>query len=80
MEVLRYGDLGAEESARLDDDGLIRSFAGVVMDVDADVLSPDSTARWSLGLSALPALDGDVLYSSGAANLSFGQGLAQRAP
>ena len=59
MKLLRYGKRGAERPALLDKDGRLRDLSGVIPDVGASTLSPESLARLSeLDPAALPQVTG----------------------
>lgn len=42
MKLARYGAFGAEKPAVIDNDGRLRSLAGIVSDIDAAIMSPAS--------------------------------------
>lgn len=57
MRLTRFGLPGAEKPAILDSDGKRRSLAGVVDDIDASVLSPESLKRLaSVNTADLPSV------------------------
>jgi 2-keto-4-pentenoate hydratase/2-oxohepta-3-ene-1,7-dioic acid hydratase in catechol pathway len=60
MKLLRYGDAGAEQPGIVDDDGALRSLAGIVNDITADVLSESGLGKLGrLDLSTLPLVQGE---------------------
>jgi 2-keto-4-pentenoate hydratase/2-oxohepta-3-ene-1,7-dioic acid hydratase in catechol pathway len=55
MKLLRHGPKGAEKPALLDATGQVRDLSGVLADIDAAALAPESLARLrALNVSALP--------------------------
>jgi 2-keto-4-pentenoate hydratase/2-oxohepta-3-ene-1,7-dioic acid hydratase in catechol pathway len=57
MKLLRHGARGAERPALLDEQGQLRDLSGVIPDITADTLSPDSLRRLQeLDPSTLPVL------------------------
>lgn len=65
MKLLRYGDIGAEKPAMLDDSGSIRDLSAIIEDIDARSLSPDSLARLRAVDSArLPLVEGSPRLGS----------------
>ena len=70
MKLLRYGDAGAEQPGILDDDGALRSLAGVVNDITADVLSESGLGKLGrLDLSTLPLVQGSPRLGPCVANI-----------
>ena len=60
MKLLRYGAPGAEKPGLLDADGKIRDLSGVITDIDAATLAPDSMARLAaLDPASLPVVAGN---------------------
>jgi 2,4-diketo-3-deoxy-L-fuconate hydrolase len=60
MKLLRYGAPGAEKPGLLDADGKIRDLSGVIADIDATTLAPDSMARLAaLDPASLPVVSGN---------------------
>ncbi|MBO6825598.1 MAG: fumarylacetoacetate hydrolase family protein [Sneathiella sp.] len=61
MKLLRYGEQGSEKPAILDDNGVIRSLAGVVGDIEGSILSDEELGKLkALDTSTLPAINADV--------------------
>jgi 2-keto-4-pentenoate hydratase/2-oxohepta-3-ene-1,7-dioic acid hydratase in catechol pathway len=56
MKLLRYGEPGHEVPGLLDEDGKIRSLAGIVDDIDGTTLSSGQLTE--IDVSALPLVDG----------------------
>jgi 2-keto-4-pentenoate hydratase/2-oxohepta-3-ene-1,7-dioic acid hydratase in catechol pathway len=60
MKLLRYGPAGAEKPGMLDQDGAIRSLAGVVRDIDGFALSPASLKMLAgIDPMTLPRVEGN---------------------
>ena len=60
MKLLRYGAPGAEKPGLLDADGKIRDLSGVITDIDAATLAPESMARLAaLDPASLPVVGGN---------------------
>lgn len=58
MRLLRYGLPGCEKPGVLDGNGEIRDLSGIVNDIAADVLLPESLARLAkTDLASLPRVD-----------------------
>ncbi len=61
MKLLRYGEQGSEKPAILDDNGVIRSLAAVVGDIEGSILSDEELGKLkALDASTLPAVNADV--------------------
>lgn len=59
MKLLRYGPKGQEQPGMLDQEGRIRSLAGVVDDIDGSALAPPSLERLrALDIGSLPLVEG----------------------
>lgn len=59
MKLLRYGPKGQEQPGMLDQEGRIRSLAGVVDDIDGSALAPPSLERLrTLDVGSLPLVEG----------------------
>lgn len=59
MKLLRYGPVGAERPAILDEAGGMRDLSGIVPDIDGAALSPEGLARIAAAdLSDLPPVEG----------------------
>ncbi|MGZ5185454.1 MAG: 2-hydroxyhepta-2,4-diene-1,7-dioate isomerase, partial [Caldimonas sp.] len=57
MKLMRYGAKGAEKPALVDAGGTVRDLSGVVADISAATLTPESLKRLSgLEASKLPAV------------------------
>lgn len=57
MKLLRYGDSGVEKPGILDSAGTIRDLSGIISDVDASTVSPESLAKLAaLDPTSLPAV------------------------
>ena len=70
MKLLRYGEAGAEQPGILDDDGALRSLAGVVNDITADVLSESGLGKLGrLDVSTLPLVQGEPRLGPCVANI-----------
>src|SRR6202166_1820705 len=60
MKLLRYGPVGAEKPAMLDNDGAIRCLSAVLRDIDGFALSPGSLKMLAgLDASSLPRVEGN---------------------
>jgi len=60
MRLLRYGPVGAEKPGLLDADGRLRDLSGVLQDLDAAAITPESLERLrALDPAALPAVEGE---------------------
>jgi 2-keto-4-pentenoate hydratase/2-oxohepta-3-ene-1,7-dioic acid hydratase in catechol pathway len=60
MKLLRYGPVGAEKPAMLDNNGAIRCLSGVVRDIDGFALSPASLKMLAeIDPSSLPRVEGN---------------------
>lgn len=57
MKLLRFGPVGQEKPALLDDSGTIRDLSGHITDIDGSTLNPESLAR-------IAALDPTTLRAS----------------
>lgn len=58
MKLLRYGPIGQEKPGLLDQEGKIRSLAGVIKDITGDVLLPNSLAKIAkLDTNTLPLVN-----------------------
>jgi len=70
MKLLRYGEAGAEQPGILDDDGALRSLAGVVNDITADVLSESGLGKLGrLDVSTFPLVQGEPRLGPCVANI-----------
>ena len=60
MKLLRYGIPGQEKPGLLDENGILRDLSGVVNDIAADTLLPESIARLdNIDHTTLPEIKGD---------------------
>jgi len=60
MRLLRYGPIGDEKPGLLDADGRLRDLSGVLRDLDAAAMTPESLERLrALDPAALPAVEGE---------------------
>lgn len=63
MKLARIGQRGRERPALVDPDGLVRSLAGIIDDVDAAALSPQGLARLAqLDPDSLPPIDSEQRF------------------
>ena len=63
MKLLRYGIPGQEKPGLLDENGILRDLSGVVNDIAADTLLPESIARLdNIDHTTLPEIKGDQRF------------------
>lgn len=61
MKLLRYGKVGAEKPGMMDDEGNIRSLAGIIDDIDATTISEQSLQKLQqVDLQSLPIVDANT--------------------
>jgi ureidoglycolate lyase len=70
MKLVRYGEAGKEKPGILDAQGAIRDLSGVVKDIDATTVSPESIAKLKgVNVDSLPKVSGNPRLGAPIANV-----------